>query len=832
MSFTTKAVLFGFASVAALVVANSSDAQPGISGIPARGPTELFVPADPPTPALRRSDAAIVRSRPVRIVREVLARPERLVGRDLVIELFEDTVVSLGIERLRRRSPQAYTLTGRVAGADRGFFALVVEENVVLANIRVPGKGSYQLQYLGQGVHAVQEMDESLQKPCGVVDDADALSSPYPLAGTQSLQTLVDDGSELDVLVVYTPDALATAGGVTAIHAAIELGVAEANLSFQNSAVSTQVRVVHKAEVAYQESGALVTDLTRLRDGTYGLDDAHTLRDEYCADVISLMVDPLNADWGGQAYVMAADDLPPNDFASHAVNVVTYYAFRNLLFAHELGHNLGARHNRGSACGTGDCDDLCCAGDPAKEQLVGSYDFSYGHIVPDQWRTVMAYWFECSNCPSMPFYSDPALTFNGLPTGVPGGHPSGADNASTIDLNKGIAANWRTACTNLPPPDLGLPPPAQPGDILTANLANRTLFRVDSSGDRGVLSSEDVGSGPSPRRLVDVTLEADGQILMTDYLNRALVRVDPQTGDRMIFSGCTTLDCSAPIGLGPDFSEVYMLVMENSGDALVTSSQKAVFRVEAVSGNRTVLSGCSDAECSTVIGGGPEFIDTSGITVESSGDILVTDWILGSVFRIDATSGDRTLVSGCILEFCSPGTRVGSGVAFEFPVDVVVEADGSILVTEADSFLGTEFRALFRVNPSNGNRTILSGCEQLECTLVAGTGTNFSIPIGLALDGGGEILVGDYGMGAIFRVDPNSGDRVVFSGCVDPSCSSSIGNGPPFALPFGITVFLTPTPTATPTATPTPTPTPEPGVMLQLVAGAAFLGALYRRRVR
>jgi hypothetical protein len=176
---------------------------------------------------------------------------------------------------------------------------------------------------------------------------------------------------------------------------------------------------------------------------------------------------------------------------------------------------------------------------------------------------------------------------------------------------------------------------------------------------------------------------------------------------------------------------------------------------------------------------------------------------------------------------------VGSGTDFESPYAVVVEADGSILVVDIDSFYGSEFRALFRVDPTSGDRTVLSGCTQRSCrpVSIAGTGTNFSVPAGLALDGSGEILVADYGMGAIFRVDPNSGDRIVFSGCVDPSCSSSIGNGPPFALPFGITVFPTPTPTATPTATPTPTPTPEPGVMLQLVAGTAVLGLLYRRRV-
>jgi len=761
MSFIPRAASFSFVSVVAvLAFANSSNGQPSISGIPAQGPTELFVPADPPMPALRRSDAAIVRSRSVRIVREALAKPERLVGRELVLELFDDTVVSLGVEKLRRRSPQAYTLTGRVAGADQGFFALVVEEHVVLANIRVLGKGYYQLQYLGQGVHAVQEVDESLQKPCGVENEADSLSSPYPVAGTQSLQTLVDDGSELDVLVVYTPGALAAAGGVAAIHGAIELGVAEANLAFENSLVSTRVRVVHREEVPFQESGSSATDLTSLRDGTDGLDVAHALRDEFCADVISLIVDPFNTDTGGRAYIMNASRLPPYDFAPRAVNLVNYYSFRGLTFAHELGHNLGAMHDRENACSSGECTDLCCAGDSTKEQAVGSYDYSYGHRILDQWRK--------------------------------------------------IAANWRTSCTDPDPPELGLTPPAQPGDILSANTATGELFRVDSSGDRGVLSSEDVGSGPSFRQPYDVTLEADGQILMADRRNRALVRVDPQTGDRMIFSGCTTLDCSAPSGLGPNFSELYLLTVENSGDALVTATQRSIFRVELASGDRTILSGCSDIECSSVIGGGPEFISPRGIAVESSGDILVNDRALRSVLRVDPTSGDRTVVSGCIDESCS--STVGSGVAFESPYDVVVEADGSILVTEFNTFDGTELRALFRVNPNNGVRTILSGCKQLGCMSVVGAGTNFSIPAGLALNASGEILVTDYGLGAVFRVDPINGNRIVFSGCLDPSCSSNNGSGPPFAAPIGITIL------------------PEPEQLLLLVAGMGLLGVFSRKR--
>ena len=795
MSFTPRASLFGLVSVvAALVVADSSDGQPSISGIPAQGPTELFLPADPPIPTPRRSDAAIVRSRPVRIVREALARPERLVGRDVIVELFEDTVVSLDIERLRRRSPQAYTLTGRVTGDDRGFFTLVVEEDVVLANIRVLGGGSYQLRYLGQGMHEVREIDDSLDEPYD-----DAVSPPRPrlpgdTTALESLQSLADDGSELDVLVVYTPAAKAAAGGEAAINAIIELGVSEANYALENSAVSMRFRLVHKEEINFQETGNTRVDLFGLQEGNYpGLDTAHLLRHTYCADIMSMVIDGSPS----RAFMMGVDFLPPFDFAPYAVSVIHYNSFANsLYFAHMAGHNLGADHDRENTTDW-----------PA-------YNYSYGYRIPDQWRSIMALSAGCSSCPRMLFFSNPDLTFNGLPTGVPGGHPYGANNALTFERNKLTGAYWRASCVSHDPVI-----PAQPGDILTSSFGSDELLLVDpSSGDRADFASDEAGSGPLLRGPFGVEMAADGQVLVASSRSDALLRVDPQTGDRTTFSGCANLDCSSVVGTGPDFDNIFMLALERNGDLVVTDrSGPMLFRVARVSGDRAILSGCSDDTCSSLVGAGPMFLRPNGIAVESNDDLLnddllVGDYDLGSIFRVDPVTGDRTVISGCVDELCS--SPVGSGVAFESILGIALEADGSILVAEANANLGSEFRAVFRVDPITGDRTIASGCAQFECTSWVGTGVMFDVPVDIALDENGDILLTDWGLHSVFRVDPISGDRVLLSGCADATCSSVLGSGPWFARPLGITVV------------------PEPESWMMLVAGTAFLGVFYRRRVR
>jgi hypothetical protein len=90
----------------------------------------------------------------------------------------------------------------------------------------------------------------------------------------------------------------------------------------------------------------------------------------------------------------------------------------------------------------------------------------------------------------------------------------------------------------------------------------------------------------------------------------------------------------------------------------------------------------------------------------------------------------------------------------------------------------------------------------------------FDVPVDIALDENGYILLTDFELHSIFRVDPGSGDRVLLSGCADAACLSVLGGGPWFAGPVGIAVV------------------PEPARWPMLVAGIGFLGLLYWRRAR
>ena len=153
-------------------------------------------------------------------------------------------------------SPGLATLTG----VERSQVTLVVEDGVIVGNVRVEDS-YFQVRYVGADLHVIQQIDESRFPP-----DGGPIPVYVPAQG--AIQGLgiaaADNGSTFDVMVVYTPAARAAAGGTTAMNALINLAVAETNTAYSRSGVIPRLRLVHREEVAYTESGNFSTDLNRL----------------------------------------------------------------------------------------------------------------------------------------------------------------------------------------------------------------------------------------------------------------------------------------------------------------------------------------------------------------------------------------------------------------------------------------------------------------------------------------------------------------------------------------------------------------------------------------
>ncbi|MCY4506224.1 MAG: M12 family metallo-peptidase, partial [Acidobacteria bacterium] len=262
-----------------------------------------------------------------------------------------------------------------------------------------------------------------------------------------------DHDVTIDVAVVHTPAAREAAGGADAIAALIDLMVAETNQAYAASGVHQRLELVGRSEVPYDETGDSDLDLTRLRDPSDGhLDDVHALRDRVGADLVHLIVDADKADVGGIAYRAGAFGL-------------TVHLGGGAVFAHELGHNMGLRHDRYQVHNNQDG----ARSHPA-----------FGHVNPagaatgaarsSRWRTVMAYNRQCSDahalCSWLVRFSNPHQSFNGAPLGVPftDGSASGlsgpADAVAVVETTGPAVARWRArpGDANQPPATVGFLP--------------------------------------------------------------------------------------------------------------------------------------------------------------------------------------------------------------------------------------------------------------------------------------------------------------------------------------------------------------------------------------
>ena len=319
--------------------------------------------------------------------------------------------------------------SGVVLNDPLGSAVFSVLGDVAVGSVRAGGQ-LYAVEFDGQGLHRIRSVDENALPPCGT-DASLAVGSPSSVAAPSAppfsaaagvaASSAPTPAPTIDMLVLYTAEALLAEGGEAAIQAKVNLAIAETNQAYANSQVTQRLRLVHQTEaLGYDEVTSFSSMLSQLRiDGDGFVDEAHTLRDQYGADMVALIV--AGAQYCGIGYLMVQ---PSASFEDRAFSVTSrvcatgYYSF-----GHELGHNMGCAHDRANAS-------------------VGAYPYSFGYrTASGAYRTVMAY----APGQRVQYFSNPNVSFNGEALGIAEPAPDAAENWKSLNNTGPIVAQFRCA---------------------------------------------------------------------------------------------------------------------------------------------------------------------------------------------------------------------------------------------------------------------------------------------------------------------------------------------------------------------------------------------------
>jgi sugar lactone lactonase YvrE len=326
------------------------------------------------------------------------------------------------------------------------------------------------------------------------------------------------------------------------------------------------------------------------------------------------------------------------------------------------------------------------------------------------------------------------------------------------------------------------------GNIYTGDFFNHTIRKVTSVGVVTTLaglpevfgSADGIGSAARFTFPAGVAVDSANKIYVADS-NNSTVRKVTLAGVVTTLAGLANPGSNdGPRNVARFFSPAAVAV-DSARNAYVADRSNSTIRKITSAGVVSTLAGLAGSPGSDDGTGSAARFDTpAGAAVDSAGNVYVGDQNNHTIRKISATGVVITLagLAG------SPGSADGTGSAarFNFPRGVAVDGTGNVYV--ADSANDT----IRKITPAGVVITLAGRAGHPGSADGTGSAARFNFPVDVAVDSAGLVYVGDALNDTIRKITAGSVVSTLAGRAGHPGTADGSGSAARFNIPDGVAV--------------------------------------------